>query len=69
MAKFDAHQKLNVSLNVFSDEPLTEDEKNNLIHRLIHDFDGVQDPAGGTIVIPVIREDGLTVQLWIHEWE
>jgi len=74
-SKFPVRTTLDVSLNVFSKARLTEDEKNEVIHRLIKDFDGVQDTAGGTVVIHIYgptgaKEDGNpTVQLWIHEWE
>ena len=75
MAKFPVHTQLNVSLNVFTDEPLTEDQKNDIIHRMIHDFDGVQEHATGTVVFHLSGPTGSpkngepTVQLWIHEWE
>lgn len=69
------HTTIDVSLNVFTDKPLTEDQKNDIIHQLIKDFDGVQDPAGGTVVFHLSGPTGEpkngkpTVQLWLHEWE
>jgi len=49
--------------------PLTGEAKKAVIHRLIEKFDGIQDHALGTVVIPLLEESGVTVQLWIHEWE
>jgi hypothetical protein len=54
------------------DEPLPAEDRNAVIHAMIDQFDGVQDHALGTVVIPVPL-DGLdpeiVAQLWIHEWE
>jgi len=68
--------RLNVTLHIrYRDSrPLTGDEKNAIIHRLIEKFDGAQDPALGTVVIPLLgpplpEEEGPAVQLWIHDWE
>jgi len=49
--------------------PLIGAARDAVIVRLMEKFGGVQAPGIGTVIIPVLEENGITVQLWIHEWE
>lgn len=58
--------------NISFGNALTEEEKNSVISALIKEYDGVQCPALGTVVIdlPIANsETEVRVQLWIHDWE
>jgi hypothetical protein len=51
--------------------PLTDADRDRVIHALIDQFGGVQDHALGTVVIPIPLEglDEIKVQGWLHAWE
>jgi len=54
-------------------EPLSREDRDKVIHALIDQFGGVQDPGlgGGVVIIPVPLEGmgDVEVQLWVHDWE
>ena len=52
---------------------LSEEKRDQLIHRLIEKYDGVQDNGlgGGVVIIPLYEDDNqdnLFCQLWLYEW-
>lgn len=66
-----AHRTLKASILITSDAEITDQIRDDLIHRLIKGMNGSQDHAFGTVLLGLSDADrpDLTVNLLIHEWE
>lgn len=51
---------------------LSKEERDLVIKKMIEQYDGIQAPGLGTVVFSVPLDglpEGMSVQLWIHDWE
>jgi hypothetical protein len=51
--------------------PYTDEVRDAAIQLLLREIKGVQDPAGGNVILSLAKDplQQINVQLWIHEWE